>query len=137
MKKRSITFVLLVLLVILVQSQTTDVKTKASINRGKIVYKTYCLTCHQADGGGVPRMNPPLIRTEFVGGDKERLIGIVLKGLNQPIEIDGEEFSNVMASHAFLTDLQVADVLTYVRNSFGNKYATITPAEVKSVRAKK
>jgi mono/diheme cytochrome c family protein len=137
MKKGIITLGLLVLVVIIVQSQTGDVKTKASINRGKLVYNKYCLTCHQADGGGVPRMNPPLIKTEYVALDKERLIGIVLKGFNQPIEINGEEYSNVMASHAFLTDLEVADVLTYVRNSFGNKYAAITPAEVKSVRSKK
>jgi len=137
MKKRFITFGFCILVVFIVQSQTGDVKTKASITRGKIVYNKYCLTCHQADGGGVPRMNPPLIKTEYVAGDKERLIGIVLKGFNQPIEINGEEFSNVMASHAFLTDLEVADVLTYVRNSFGNKYAAITTVEVKSVRSKK
>lgn len=137
MNKRIITLGLLVLVVLIVQSQTGDVKTKASIKRGKLVYNKYCLTCHQADGGGVPRMNPPLIKTEYVAEDKERLIGIVLKGFNQPIEINGEEYSNVMASHAFLTDLEVADVLTYVRNSFGNKYAAITPAEVKSVRSKK
>lgn len=110
---------------------------KLSILRGKVVYETYCLSCHQADGGGVQRLNPPLVKTEWVLGDKKRLINVILKGLDQPIEINGETYNNVMASHDYLTDLEIADVLTYVRNSFGNRAAPITPAEVKAFRASK
>lgn len=106
------------------------------MGRGKLVYDRYCLTCHQADGGGVPRMNPPVSNTEYVLGNKQRLIGIVLNGLNIPLEINGEEYENPMASHAFLKDQQIADVLTYIRNSFGNKASAVTVAEVKSARAK-
>ncbi|HET9278228.1 MAG TPA: c-type cytochrome, partial [Flavitalea sp.] len=94
---------------------------KASLERGKTIYTTYCLACHQADGSGVPGLNPPLIKTKWVLGDKKQLIIILLKGMDEPIEVDGEEYSNVMASHAFLKDQEVADVLNYVRNSFGNK----------------
>ncbi len=107
----------------------------ASIARGKKVYETYCLACHQADGSGVPRLNPPLIKTSFVLGDKKMLIGIVLNGMDQEIEIDGDVYNNVMASHDFLKDQEIADVLTYVRNSFGNKASAISPAEVAAVRA--
>jgi mono/diheme cytochrome c family protein len=121
---------------IVLMSQSTP-SSKASAMRGKKIYTTYCLACHQADGGGVPRMNPPLIKTEYVNGDKVRLIKIILKGLNDPIEINGDEYSNPMASHAFLNDQQVADVLSFVRSNFGNKSGPITPAEVKAVRAKK
>lgn len=110
---------------------------KASMDRGKVVFNTYCLTCHQADGKGVPNMYPPLVNSEYVSGDKKRLIGIVLNGLQGEIEVDGEVYNNVMASHDFLKDEQVADVLTYIRNSFGNKLPMITPAEVKVVRASK
>ncbi|HLO79793.1 MAG TPA: cytochrome c [Chitinophagaceae bacterium] len=110
---------------------------QASITRGKKVYDTYCMPCHMVDGGGVPRMNPPLIKTVYVLGDKKRLIGIVLNGLDEPLEIDGETYSNVMASHAFLKDQEIADVLTYVRNSFGNKATMITPEEVKALREEK
>ncbi|MBL7760676.1 MAG: cytochrome c [Sediminibacterium sp.] len=119
-----------------VSSQTDRSGLKASMTRGKQVYDRYCLTCHQADGGGVPRMNPPIANTEYVLGSKQRLIGIVLNGLNVPLEINGEEYENPMASHAFLKDQQIADVLTYIRNSFGNKASAVTVAEVKSVRAK-
>ena len=109
----------------------------ASIARGKVVYTQQCLSCHFADGGGVPHMNPPLTNTSYVSGDKTRLIKVVLNGFAQNVEIDGDTYSNNMAPHNFLTDQQVADVLTYVRNSFGNKGTAITPAEVKVARAKK
>jgi mono/diheme cytochrome c family protein len=108
-----------------------------SITRGKKVYDAYCLPCHLADGGGVPRMNPPLIKTVYVLGDKKRLVGIVLNGMDEPLEIDGETYSNVMAPHEFLKDQEIADVLTYVRNSFGNKASAVTAAEVKAIRAEK
>lgn len=107
---------------------------KASIERGQKIYETYCLACHQADGSGVPGLNPPLIKTKWVLGDKKQLITIILKGMDQPIEVDGEEYNNVMASHAFLKDEEIADVLNYVRNNFGNKASAVKPAEVKAVR---
>jgi mono/diheme cytochrome c family protein len=87
------------------------------------------------DGTGVPNLNPPLAKSSWVTGDKKRLINVVLKGLDQQVEIDGEYYSNVMAPHDFLKDQEVADVLTYIRNSFGNKASLLTAAEVKTQRA--
>jgi mono/diheme cytochrome c family protein len=109
---------------------------KTSIERGSIVYKATCLTCHQVDGGGVPRMNPPLIKTKYVLGDKKQLITILLKGLNEPLEIEDDEFHNPMPPQPQLTDQQIADVLTFVRNNFGNKASAVSTTEVKNVRAK-
>ena len=109
---------------------------QASITKGKVIYGTYCLPCHQADGSGVPRMNPPLIKTSWVLGSKTVLVEQVLKGSANKVEIDGEKFLGAMPAQAQLTDEQIADVLTYVRNSFGNKASIVTPAEVKSIRAK-
>jgi mono/diheme cytochrome c family protein len=111
-------------------------KSKQMLN-GKKVYDLYCQACHQADGNGVPRLNPPLAGTVYVTGSKTRLIDIVLNGLTDPIEINGEEYNNPMAAHSFLTDQQIADVLTYIRNSFGNKAGAVSVAEVKKQRAKK
>jgi mono/diheme cytochrome c family protein len=108
---------------------------KESMERGKKVYDQYCMPCHMPDGGGVPRLNPPLIKTSYVVGDKKIFIGIVLKGFEEQVEIEGEYYQNVMAPHDFLTDEQIADVVTYVRNSFGNKASLVTPADVKTVRA--
>ena len=109
---------------------------KSSIDRGKTVYATYCLACHQADGSGVPNMNPPIINTSWVLGSKTVLIQQILKGSANKVEIDGEKFHNTMPAQPQLTDQQIADVLTFVRNSFGNKASIVTPAEVKAVRAK-
>ena len=108
----------------------------ASIAAGKKVYMQYCLTCHQADGGGVQRLNPPLTKTDYVLGDKARLIKIILNGFNEDVEINGETYSNAMPPHNFLKDQEIADVLTYVRNSFGNKATAVKVAEVKNLRTK-
>jgi len=151
MKRGFIIGVCFLLAVQVAQSQTSQKKTaptktttkatassslKSTMQRGELVYKSVCLTCHQADGGGVPRMNPPLIKTKWVLGDKTKLITLMLKGMNEPIEIEDEEYHNPMPPHAQLSDQQIADVLTFVRNSFGNKASAVTPTEVKSVRAK-
>ena len=108
---------------------------KTSIDAGKLVYTQYCLSCHMEDGGGVENMNPPLIKTNYINGDKSKLVAVVLKGISQQ-EINGETYTNIMASFNFLTDKQVADVLTYVRNSFGNKKPAVTAADVKNTRKK-
>jgi mono/diheme cytochrome c family protein len=111
---------------------------KAAMAKGKKVYETYCLACHQPDGTGVPNLNPPLVKTKWVLGDKKQLAKIILKGLKGgEIEIDGDQFHNPMPpQESVLTDQEIADVLTYVRNSFGNKASLVTAAEVKAVRAK-
>ena len=109
---------------------------QASLLRGQQVYSKVCIACHQKDGGGVQRLNPPLIKTTYVLGDKSKLIQIVLKGLHQPLDIEDDTYTNPMPSQAALTDQQIADVLTFVRNNFGNKASAVTPAEVKAVRAK-
>lgn len=120
-----------------VKKTSTASKTAAnpSIAKGKVVYTTYCLSCHQVDGGGVPNMNPPLIKTSYVLGDKAKLINVLLKGLNEETEINGNTYSNPMPSHDFLSDDDIAHVLSFVRNSFGNKASLVTAAEVKKQRA--
>src|SRR5689334_4446514 len=109
---------------------------KASAERGKKVYENTCLACHQVNGGGVPGMNPPLKKTKYILGDKKTLIDIVLKGLDKEIEVNGETYSNTMPSFAMLSDKEIADVLTYVRNSFGNKASQVKEADVKKLRDK-
>ncbi len=113
----------------------TPAVSASSIANGQKVYTQYCLSCHQVDGGGVPNMNPPLSKTSYVNGDKTRLIKVVLNGFMQPVEIDGESYSNNMPPHNFLKDQEIADVLTYIRNSFKNKGTAITVAQVKKTRA--
>lgn len=109
---------------------------KVVMERGRKVYTQYCSPCHQLDGSGVPGLNPPLEKTKQVLGSKTTLIRIILKGMDTHEEINGETYSNIMAPHNHLTDLQISDVLTYVRNSFGNKATAVTVGDVKYVRTR-
>ena len=109
---------------------------KAVVTRGQAVYNKTCLSCHQADGSGVTNLNPPLIQTKWVLGPKSVIIRQVLKGSSGTVEIDGDTFKNTMPPQPKLTDQEIADVLTFVRNSFGNKASLVSAAEVKAMRAK-
>ena len=103
---------------------------------GKQVFESTCALCHQVDGAGVAGVFPPLAGSEFVNGDKERLIGIPVHGLSGKITVKGVEYNNVMPPLVSLTDEEIAHALTYARASFGNKADAITPEDVKAVRAK-
>jgi mono/diheme cytochrome c family protein len=111
--------------------------TPVAAGNGALLYKQYCLSCHQADGGGVSNMNPPLIKTSYVLGDKVRLAKIILNGFSERVEIEGEMYSNVMPAFNYLTNQQIADVLTYVRSNFTNKASAVSAAEVNKVRTGK
>lgn len=108
-----------------------------SFVRGKVLYKSHCMSCHQFDGGGVDNLNPPLIQTSYVLGSKAGLINIVLKGFKERVDIEGNNYSNNMPPLNYLTDQQIADVLTYVRNDFGNKAPLIRASDVKRLRGVK
>lgn len=101
---------------------------------GKEVYNAVCMACHMADGSGVPGMHPPITDSEFVNGDKERLIGIVLNGMSGKIEVKGKTYNSIMPAQAHLTNRQIANVLSYVRSNFENNSGPITPEEVEAVR---
>jgi mono/diheme cytochrome c family protein len=96
---------------------------------GKVVYEQYCLACHQIDGSGVPQLTPPLINTDYVKGDKTKLINVILKGL-QGVEVEGEMYDNPMPPFDYLSDEEVAAVLTYIRSNFSNKASAIKKEDV-------
>lgn len=109
--------------------------------KGKAIYSRegYCVTCHQPDGDGLPASGfPPLKGTTWVTGSQERLVRLVLKGLHGPIEVRGEKYAGQVPMTPFggmLKDDEIAAVVTYVRNAFGNKAPAISPAKVKQIRA--
>jgi mono/diheme cytochrome c family protein len=133
-------FSLLGIGVVLITLQSQEVVTNSSAKRdsgrkGKAIYEQTCLPCHQADAGGVPGMNPPLQKSPYVQGSPARLIGIVLQGLNDGVEIDGETYSNPMPPfRTVLKDQDIADVLSFLRSHFGNKAGPISPSQVTRIR---
>lgn len=115
------------------------------ISSGKEIYMKaapgggLCFSCHQPNGQGLAGQFPPLAGSDWVMGDKEKLIKISLYGLMGPIQVNGVDYNGVMVPPGIppgsLTDQQVADVLTYIRNDWGNSATAVTPNEVASVRA--
>jgi len=132
MKKSSMFLLLMFGTMVVLYAQSS---LKSQLMNGKKVYQKNCLTCHQVNGGGVPKMNPPLIDAAFVKGDKKKLIQWVLLGSVQKVPIDGKYYSNNMPPQATLADQDIADVLTYIRNNFKNKAPAITAEDVKNTRA--
>ncbi len=104
--------------------------------RGAEIYATACAACHGQDGLGVAGAFPPLAGSEWANQDSSRLIRIVLHGLQGPIKVGGKDFNGVMPPPANLSDRDIGDVLTYVRQSFGNDSAPVSDAEVKAVRGR-
>ena len=109
---------------------------KGRVAGGEKIYTTYCAPCHQHNGKGAEGRFPPLTDASWVQGDKTKLINVVLNGLEGNIEVNGIGYNGVMPKHAFLTDEEIAAVLTYLRQNFGNKGEVITNEEVSSLRKK-
>lgn len=115
---------------------------QAVYNKGKEVFSrdAHCITCHQADGKGMQGIYPPLTPNEWVNGDEERLIKLVLKGLWGPIDVAGTHFDPakgvppMTGFGGLLNDEEVAAVVSYVRNSFGNNASFVKPETVAKVR---
>ena len=103
--------------------------------KGKQVYMGLCFACHQSDGKGLPMAFPPLAGSDYMLADRERAIRTVLKGLTGPVTVNGQVINSAMPpQEAVLTDAQVADVLTYVFNSWGNTGDAFTTSQVKAIR---
>ena len=101
---------------------------------GEKIYLTYCAACHQRDGGGASPRYPPLAGTDWVTGDKQRLVSVIVNGLDGPIEVNGEPYHNTMPQHGFLSDEEIAEVATYIRQHFGNRAGDVTAEEVHEIR---
>ncbi len=105
-----------------------------SVERGKEVYTAQCMSCHQPNGEGLSGVFPPLAGSDHLTKDQEKSISIILKGQNEEITVNGIKYSVPMAAMNSLTDQQIADVLNYMGQSWGNQFNTVTPAQVKSKR---
>ncbi|MCG2583826.1 copper-containing nitrite reductase [Massilia sp. TS11] len=103
---------------------------------GKALFAGTCSVCHQANGAGLPGVFPPLAKSDYVNADPKRTIGVVLRGLNGKVKVNGTEYNSTMPPMNQLNDDEVANILTYVLNSWGNKGGQIKASEVKAERAK-
>jgi len=107
---------------------------------GKKAYLSACVNCHQVNGQGAAGAFPPLAGSEFVQGNEERLIRIVLHGLGGPVEVEGKTYNGAMPPFGKVTgggynwnEEKIAQVLTYVRQEWGNKAAPIATGKVTEI----
>jgi aldose sugar dehydrogenase len=121
---------------------TTEVKKKTAVaatakrsSVGQELYESYCGSCHKTDGTGVEGTFPPLKGSTRVSAKKTELIQVVLGGLRGPITVNSVVYNMEMPAFDFLSDDQVADVVTYVRATFANKEEEVTQGDVRRIRA--
>ena len=107
-----------------------------SVKRGEQVYLTNCMSCHMINGEGLSGTYPSLVKRDTIPFNLPENISIILKGQKGEIMVNGETFNTEMPSQNYLTDEQIADVLNYMMNSWGNKAGPVTPDQVKSERGK-
>ncbi|WP_373046723.1 copper-containing nitrite reductase [Vulgatibacter sp.] len=107
----------------------------AQVAAGKALYAGTCSVCHGPTGAGMEGVFPPLEKSDYLMADKQRSIEIILNGLSGPVKVNGKDFNSVMPPMSQLNDDEVANILTYVRNAFGNSGDAVTPAEVAKIRA--
>jgi len=101
---------------------------------GEALFAGTCSVCHQPNGQGLEGVFPPLAKSDFLMADLKRAIGIVLNGLTGPVTVNGKAFNSVMPPMSQLNDDEVANILTYVRNAWGNQDAQVSAAEVAEIR---
>ena len=105
------------------------------IKAGQQLFTGTCSVCHQANGEGIPGVFPPLAKSDFLAADPKRAVGIVLHGLNGKVTVNGKEYNSVMPPMTQLNDDEVANILTYVLNSWGNPGGQISHDDVAKARA--
>ena len=101
---------------------------------GKIVYGKTCMACHQPEGEGIPSAFPPLANSDYLNADIDRAISIVLYGKSGEITVNGEKYNSIMTKQV-LSDQEVASVMTYVLNNWGNSKKEVTAMDVTRVRS--
>ena len=106
---------------------------QASMGRGKEIYLTYCMSCHQEQGEGIDGLYPPVAKSDYLMADKSRSIIQVLKGVSGEMTVNGKVYNMEMTGFDLSAE-ETSDVLNYIRNSFGNKGDAVTPAEVTKLK---
>lgn len=119
---------MVILLAITSQSFYKTNTQSSNLNKGKEVYTIYCQSCHMEDGNGVEGAFPSLVKTGNLE-DKNRLVKIILQGMRGPLVVKGKKYNAEMANLS-LTDQETADVINYIRNSWGNKAPMVKVGDI-------
>jgi nitrite reductase (NO-forming) len=116
-------------------SESGTLSVHDQIQAGQALFAGTCSVCHQANGAGLPGVFPPLAKSDFLAADTKRAVGVVLHGLSGKVTVNGQEYNSVMPQMTQLNDDEVANILTYVLNSWDNPGGRISAEDVKRVRS--
>jgi len=105
------------------------------VKAGEVLFKGTCSACHQDTGAGIPNVFPPLAKSDYLVADRKRAIGIALNGLTGPVTVNGTTYNSVMPPMSQLNDDEIANILTFALNSWGNNGGVVTAKEVTQVRS--
>ncbi|MDH5476450.1 MAG: cytochrome c [Cyclobacteriaceae bacterium] len=107
-----------------------EVKLKQYIVEGQQLYQTHCSNCHQINGNGLGKVYPPLNPSDYMENNLEKVLCIMRNGMKEEILVNGEVYNQLMPGVSSLTDLEVAEIATYIYNSWGNEKGLIGVNEV-------
>lgn len=125
-------FICAILLVVFSFTKITN-DLEESMERGRAFYQANCVACHMEDGKGIPNVFPPLAKADYLMKDKGRAVKQILNGATGEMVVNGVTYNGAMTGFEF-SDKEVADILNYIRNSWGNQGGEMTPAEVARLR---
>ncbi|HEU4779157.1 MAG TPA: c-type cytochrome, partial [Steroidobacteraceae bacterium] len=119
-----------------VQASASGTLTKEQqVKAGEVLFKGTCSACHQDTGAGIANVFPPLAKSDYLLADRKRAIEIVLNGLTGPVTVNGATYNSVMPPMSQLNDDEVANILTFTLNSWGNNGGAVMAKDVAQVRA--
>ncbi len=108
----------------------TKLKFDQYLVKGKELYESYCISCHQQSGEGLARLYPPLAGSDYLMADVPRAACIIKYGQFKEIVVNGTSYSQMMPGLQHLTNLEIAEILTYVTNTWGNEAGLQNVSEV-------
>jgi nitrite reductase (NO-forming) len=116
-------------------AQSGNLTVEEQIKAGQALFTGTCSVCHQANGEGLPNVFPPLAKSDLIAADPKRPIRILLQGLTGKVTVNGKDYNSVMPPMSQLNDDEVANIVTYVLNSWGNPGGRVSADEIAKTRA--
>jgi mono/diheme cytochrome c family protein len=136
MSHKTLSLTCLLALTAIAHAEDKNLPSAEVMKRGQAVYNRTCIACHQPTGLGIAPVFPPLAGSEWVAMSPSVAVRNILHGMTGPVSVKGTIYNGMMPAVAGLSDGDIADVVSYVRNSFGNTGAVVTEDEVKAIKAK-
>ena len=131
--KNTFSVILILIATISVHAQNSPSELLKSIEKGKELYSINCQSCHMEQGEGLEGVFPPLAKSDYLMADKKRAVRQIINGISGTIKVNGVDYSGEMQGYP-LSDEEVASLMNYIRNSFGNQGGLTTAAEVAAAR---